>query len=233
MVQDGLATVPGPAVGRGRRGVLRGLLQRHVVAALSRRDRQADLPPGDRYVDVNRRFAEATSRGSRGRHRLGSGLSVATGSEDAAESAPGPHHRVLPAHPVPTRRVVHATAVRAEIIDGLLGADLVGFTRPRARRTSRSRPGGSPEPRPPVPRPACGPALCQILDLSLLIDYIQNPFAADHRLFQTDPFLERKVKHMVGIISKIKRLLNFYNSKKLSLEGLLKCAFYGFSCIFS
>ena len=42
----------------------------------------------DRYVEVNRRFAEATSRAAAPRrHRVGPGLPTATGPEDAAHAA--------------------------------------------------------------------------------------------------------------------------------------------------
>ena len=66
----------------------------------------------DRYVDVNRRFAEATAqdRGT-GRDGVGSGLPVAAGTEDAADAAARPDDRILPAHPVPAGRAVHADAV--------------------------------------------------------------------------------------------------------------------------
>ena len=75
----------------------------------------------NRYVDVNRRFAEATAGAAPRGDRMGPGLPVAAGPEDAANPATGPHHRFLPAHPVPAGRTVHADARRTEIIDGLLG----------------------------------------------------------------------------------------------------------------
>ena len=83
----------------------------------------------DRYVEVNRRFAEATSRAAaHGRDGVGSGLSAAAGAEDAADAAARSHHRILSAHSVPTGGAVHADAV----------AD--GDHRRRARRGSRRLP---------------------------------------------------------------------------------------------
>ena len=57
----GSAAVPRAAVGRRRLDVLRGFLERHPVAAVPRRHRQADLPP--RVVGPLRRGEPALRRG--------------------------------------------------------------------------------------------------------------------------------------------------------------------------
>ncbi len=68
----------------------------------------------ERYVKVNRRFAEATSRSRRARRdRLGAGLPTAIGTEHAACVAARRHYRFLFAHPVPAGGAVHADALGA------------------------------------------------------------------------------------------------------------------------
>ena len=99
----------------------------------------------DRYVDVNRRFAEATSRAAaHGAHGVGPGLPAAAGPEDAAHVAARPDHRFLSAHPVPAGGAVHADAVAHR----------------DHRRPARRRPGRLPSGRRcaefPVPVPAAG-----------------------------------------------------------------------------
>ncbi len=91
-----------------------GFLQRHAVAAVPRRHRQADLPP--RVVGPLRRGEPALRRSHvagrrRGRDGLGAGLPAAAGAQDAARAAARPDHRLLPPHPVPARRALHAAAV--------------------------------------------------------------------------------------------------------------------------
>ena len=114
IVEDDLQLLPGAPVRRRRGDVLRGLLQRRVVAALPRRHRQADLPP--RVVGQLRRRESALRRshvagGRRGRDGVGAGLSAAAGAEDAADAAARSHHRILSAHSVSTGGAVHADAV--------------------------------------------------------------------------------------------------------------------------
>ena len=114
IVEDGSEALPGTAVGRRRGDVLRGLLERHVVAALPRRHRQADLPP--RVVGELRRCEPALRRGHlagrrAGRDGVGAGLSAAAGAEDAADAAARSHHRILSAHSVSAGGAVHADAV--------------------------------------------------------------------------------------------------------------------------
>ena len=103
---DGLSLVPVSLSARGDRGVLRGLLQRHAVAALPRPRRQAGVPP--RVVGRLRHGQPAVRRQGRrgrgqGRHGLGARLPAAAGAADAARAAARPPDRLLPAHPVPAR----------------------------------------------------------------------------------------------------------------------------------
>ena len=105
---------PGHHVRPGVHRVLRGLLQRHPVAALPRPRRQAVLPP--RVVGLLRHRQPALRRRGRevrrrGRGRLGPGLPAPAGPGDAARAAPRPADRVLPAHPVPAGRAVLPAAV--------------------------------------------------------------------------------------------------------------------------
>ena len=114
----------------------------------------------DRYVEVNRRFAEATAQdGRRGRHRVGSGLPAAAGSEDAAHAAARPDHRVLPAHPVPAGRAVHADAVAHRDHRGS-ARRRSGRLPPARRRTELPDPGPPARRRQHLARApsACGPA---------------------------------------------------------------------------
>ncbi|MBN9210902.1 MAG: trehalose-phosphatase [Microbacterium sp.] len=104
----------GRAVGGRRAALLRGLLQRHDLAAVPRRDRRAHLQAG---VVGRLRPREPTLRrgGGRGRRRrgdrVGPGLSAAARAEDAARAPARPHDRLLPPHPVPRLRPVLAAAV--------------------------------------------------------------------------------------------------------------------------
>ena len=145
---------PGPDVDdrRGHRGLLRGLLQRHPVAALPRPRRQAGVPP--RVVGLLRRGQPPVRREGRrarrrGRHRVGARLPAPAGAADAARPAPRPADRLLPAHPVPARRAVPAAAVAPP--------DPRGAARgrpgrlPAARRRAELRPPGPPARRPQDP----------------------------------------------------------------------------------
>ena len=72
------------------------------------------LPP--RLVGALRRGQPAFRRGhvagrGAGRDGVDPGLPAAAGAEDAAHAAARPHHRILPAHPVPAGGAVHADAV--------------------------------------------------------------------------------------------------------------------------
>ena len=85
----------------------------------------------DRYVEVNRRFAEATSRAAAARRDgVGAGLSAAAGAEDAADAAPDLTIGFFLHIPFPPVELFMQMPWRTEIIEGLLGADLVGFHLP-------------------------------------------------------------------------------------------------------
>ncbi len=108
-VEDGISLVPVPLSGGGGRGVLRGVLQRHPVAALPRRRGQARVPP--RVVGRLRAGQPAFRReggggGRRRRDGVGARLPDAAGPGDAARAAARPADRLLPAHPLPARRAV-------------------------------------------------------------------------------------------------------------------------------
>ncbi len=102
---------PGPAVRAGGRGLLRGLLQRHAVAALPRRRGATGVPPalvaglrqGQRTVRRRRRRG-----GRRRRHGLGAGLPAPAAPGRAARATARSAHRVLPAHPLPADRALPA-----------------------------------------------------------------------------------------------------------------------------
>ena len=65
----------------------------------------------EEYRRVNQRFADATAQvAAPRRHRLGAGLPAPAGAGDAPRAAARPAHRLLPAHPVPAHRAVHAAA---------------------------------------------------------------------------------------------------------------------------
>ncbi len=90
------------------------------------------------YRRVNQRFAEAAARaGGRGRDGVDPGLPAPARTGDAPGAAPRPADRVLPAHPVPAGRAVHAAAPA--------GRD--------PARAARRRPGRLPAPagRPELP----------------------------------------------------------------------------------
>src|SRR5699024_393677 len=107
---------PAPGVAEFGRGplVLRGVLECHVVAALSRRGRQTDLrtqlvgvlPHGERTLRER-----GSASGRRRRNGLDPGLPTATGTADVARTASRPPNRVLPAHSLSPRGTVHAVTV--------------------------------------------------------------------------------------------------------------------------
>ena len=99
---------------RRGRAVLRGLLQRQPLAALPRRGRAAGLRAAlVGGVPARSTSASPTPRAevaATGRHRLGAGLPAPARAGDAPRAAARPADRVLPAHPVPAGRAVHAAA---------------------------------------------------------------------------------------------------------------------------
>ena len=149
---DGLALVPDVDDRRGHRGPLRGVLQRHAVAALPRPGGQAGVPP--RVVGLLRRGQPAVRRqgrraGQRGRAGVGARLPDAAGAADAARAAAGPADRLLPAHPVPAGRAVPAAALAAPAARG--AARRRPGRLPAARRRRQLRPAGPPAGRPQDP----------------------------------------------------------------------------------
>ena len=145
----GLTLVPVAPLRAGGRGVLRGLLQRHPVAAVPRPRGQAGVPP--RVVGLLRHRQPALRRRRRqvrrrGRDRVGAGLPAPARARDAARAAPRPADRLLPAHPVPAGGAVQPAAVAA----------------PDPGGTARCRPGRLPAlrrgPELPAPGPPAGGA---------------------------------------------------------------------------
>ena len=161
-VDDGLSLVPVPLQRRGDRGLLRGLLQRHAVAALPRRGREAGVPP--RVV---------------GRLRRGQPAFAEQAAEVAAEDATVWVHdyqmQLVPAMlrelrpdlrigfflhiPFPPAELFQQLPWRRQLLEGLLGADVVGFQRPggvaelRAAGPPAGRPQDAPRPDLPPRRP--------------------------------------------------------------------------------
>ncbi|CAA9434826.1 MAG: Trehalose-6-phosphate synthase, partial [uncultured Pseudonocardia sp.] len=125
---------PRRAVGPGGRGLLRGLLQRHALAALPRRRGPAGVPPA--LVAGLRAGQRALRRGHRRRgrarrHGLGAGLPAPAAADRAPRAAARPEDRLLPAHPLPAHRAVPAAAL----------------AHPHRRGTARRRPRRLPHPR--------------------------------------------------------------------------------------
>ncbi len=142
----------GAALRPGGRGVLRRLLQRHPVAALPRRRRQARVPP--RVVGRLRAGQPALRRpgrrgGRRGCHGLGARLPAPAGAGDAARGAARPDHRVLPAHPLPARRAVPAAALATAAARG--PARRRPGRLPAAQQRAELRPAGPSARRPQDP----------------------------------------------------------------------------------
>ena len=69
------------------------------------------------------------ARRRRGRHGLGARLPAAAGAGDAARAAARPADRLVQPHPVPAVRDLRPAAVARAVVEGLLGADLLGFQR--------------------------------------------------------------------------------------------------------
>ena len=143
------------AADRGRgRPLLRGHVERLAVAAVPRRRREAGVPP--HLVGHLRAGQQAVRRARRRRRRrerdrLGARLPAAAGAGAAPPAAARPHHRLLPAHPVPALRAVHPAALAV--------GDRRGAARrrpgrlPAAGRGVELRPARPPAARPAGPRP--------------------------------------------------------------------------------
>ena len=125
---------PGAAVrGRGRASTTRASATtpcgRSTTTSSSRR--RSTATGGDTYRDVNRRFAEAVAEvAAPGAHGVGARLPAAAGAGDGARAAPGRAHRLVQPHPLPAGRAVRPAARGgAPLLEGLLGADFLGFQR--------------------------------------------------------------------------------------------------------
>ena len=134
---------PGHPVQRRGRQLLRGLLQRDALAAVPRRRRRIAVPP--RLVGGLPAGQRAVRRGGRrarraGRDRLGARLPAAAGPAVAAPAAAGRADRLLPAHPVPAGRAVHAAALADP--DRPRPARRRPDRLPTARRRPQLRPAG-------------------------------------------------------------------------------------------
>ena len=140
---DGLSCTPSPSPRRGGRGLLRGLLQRHALAALPRRRRAAGVPPalvgglrqGQRAVRRRRR------RGRRPRARR-SGCRT-TSSSCVPGRCCASAARTCGSGSSCTSRSRRPSCScscpwREQIVEGLLGADLVGFHTPGGARNFRA-----------------------------------------------------------------------------------------------
>ncbi len=125
----------------GDRRLLRGILQRDVVAALPRCHR----PPGVSSGVVGRvRHGQSALRRRDGEDRrascggLGPGLSASAGAPDAAREATRSEDRLLPAHPVPAHRALQPAAVAEP--DPARAAGRGSGRIPAARRRPELRP---------------------------------------------------------------------------------------------
>ena len=125
---------PDVADRRGDRGVLRGLLQRHPLAALPRRGRQAGVPP--RVVGLLRRGQPALRRAGRRAwppRTRPSGCTTTSSSwcpQMLRELRPDLRIGFFLHIPFPPAELFQQLPWRRQILEGLLGADLVGFQLP-------------------------------------------------------------------------------------------------------
>ena len=123
---------PGAAQRRGAGALLRGPVQRDASgrSTTTRSRRRSSSGAGARRTARSTaRFAEAAGRGRRpGRHRLGAGLPAAARAGDAARAAARPARSASSCTSRSRRSSCSCSCrCRAEILRGLLGADLVGF----------------------------------------------------------------------------------------------------------
>ena len=158
----------GPVRGRDA-AFLRGLLQCHAVAALSRRHRPAGVPP--HLVGGLRHGQPAVRPGRRppgraGRHHLGPRLPAAAGAGDAPRAAPRRPDRVLQPHPVPRLRDLRPAALaaadhrrpdrrRPARLPAAAGRDQLHAGLPPGRRAEHPR-RADPRARPPAGRGRAG-----------------------------------------------------------------------------
>ena len=135
---DGIRMRPGAAVrSRTIEHYYEGFSNSHPLAALPRRGRAAGLPPA--LVGGVRSGSTAGSPRPTAEYRrarrdgVGARLPPAAGAGDAARAAPGPAHRLLPAHPVPAGRAVHAAAPPGRAAARACSAPTWSASRPRRR----------------------------------------------------------------------------------------------------
>ena len=130
---DGMHLVDRRPVRRRGPRLLRGLLQRHAVAAVSRRHRAAGVPPPvvGRLRDGQPALRRGGGRAGRARRdRVGQRLPAPAGPRHAARAPRRRAHRLLQPHPVPGLRDLRPAA--------LAPSD--------RRRPARRRPAGLPAP---------------------------------------------------------------------------------------
>ena len=131
---DGLDAVPGADDRRGDRGPLRGLLQRHAVAALPRPRGQAGVPP--RVVGLLRRGQPAVRRArppsspTRARLVWVHDYQLQLVPQMLRELRPDLRIGFYLHIPFPPAELFQQLPWRRQILEGLLGADLVGFQLP-------------------------------------------------------------------------------------------------------
>ena len=117
---------------RPRSGLLRGLLQRHAVAALPRRDRAAAVPPAvvGGVREVNRRFAEAAAaQAAPGATVWVHDYQLQLVPRMLRELRPDVRIGFFNHIPFPGYEIFAQLPWRRQIVEGLLGADLIGFQR--------------------------------------------------------------------------------------------------------
>ena len=141
LVEDGLQLHPVRLSAAGGRGLLRGLLQRHPVAALPRRRRPAGVPPA---LVAGLRAGQPAVRRGRGRGRGAraprSGCRTTSCSWCPAvlrELRPDLRIGFFLHIPFPPTELFMQLPWRRRIVEGLLGADLVGFHTPGGARNFR------------------------------------------------------------------------------------------------
>ncbi len=152
---DGMHLVPVAAGRRGGRALLRGHVQRDALAALPRRHRRAGLPP---HLVGRLRRGQPPVRRRRRRAQAAEGATVWV-QDYQLQLVPQMLRRPRPDlrigffnHiPFPPYEIFAQLPWRRQVLDGLLGADLLGFQRsadaeqlpPRVRAGSGSRPAAA------------------------------------------------------------------------------------------
>ena len=119
----------------------------------------AGVPPraGGTPTSVNQRFAEAAADGRRqGRDRLGAGLPAAAGARQMLrELRPDLRIGFFLHIPFPPAELFQQLPWRRQVLEGLLGADLVGFQRAGRRAATSSASCADAGPRPKATTSRC------------------------------------------------------------------------------